>query len=115
MKEKLENIRKQAFLDIGKADSLDEIEKVKVLYLGRKGELNSIRRGVKDLSPEEKPFIGNLANTVSSEIEKNIKEKHDLLYKANISQKLELEKLDISLPGTFNPYGNLHPLDFHHK
>lgn len=110
MKEKLENIKTQAFSDIEKAGNLEEIENIKIQYLGRKGELSSIRRGVKDLSPEEKPLIGNLANTVSSEIEIKIQEKYDLFYKESIAQKLETEKIDITLPGVFKPYGNIHPL-----
>ena len=57
MREKLENIKNSALAQIDSADTLEEIENIKVQYLGRKGELNAIRRGVKDLSPEEKPSV----------------------------------------------------------
>ena len=110
MKEKLEELRNQALLKVEKAESLEEIENIKVEYLGRKGELNTIRRGVKDLSPEEKPVIGNLANTVSNEIEKKIEEKYGIFHGKAISEKLEAERIDITLPGVDRPYGNQHIL-----
>ena len=71
MKEKLEKIKDQALSDIEKAKNLEEIENLKIQYLGRKGELTTIRRGIKDLTPEEKPLIGNLANTVRLNRKKN--------------------------------------------
>ena len=111
MKEKLENLHKAAMIDIEKAQNIEEIENIKINYLGRKGELNTIRRGIKDLSTEEKPVIGDLANKIASEIEKKIEEKYDILYKNAISQKLESEKIDITLPGVAKPYGKQHPLN----
>ncbi|MFH0702264.1 MAG: phenylalanine--tRNA ligase subunit alpha [bacterium] len=110
MKETLENIKIQALKQINEAKTLEDIENIKIYYLGRKGELNTIRRGIKDLSPEEKPITGNLANNIADIIEKELKEKQEALYKKSISEKLETEKLDITLPGIFRAYGNQHPL-----
>ncbi|OGI00800.1 MAG: phenylalanine--tRNA ligase subunit alpha [Candidatus Melainabacteria bacterium GWF2_32_7] len=110
MKEKLEEIRNLALKQIDETENLEEIENIKVKYLGRKGELNTIRRGIKDLSPEEKPVIGELANTVAYEIENKLENKREGLYKQAISQKLEAEKIDVTLPGIYKPYGKQHPL-----
>ncbi|OGI22857.1 MAG: phenylalanine--tRNA ligase subunit alpha [Candidatus Melainabacteria bacterium RIFOXYA12_FULL_32_12] len=110
MKEKLEEIRNLALKQIDETENLEEIENIKVKYLGRKGELNTIRRGIKDLSPEEKPVIGELANTVAYEIENKLENKGEGLYKQAIAQKLEAEKIDVTLPGIYKPYGKQHPL-----
>jgi len=112
MKDRLEEIKNQATAEINDAKTLEEIENIKVKFLGRKGELNTIRRGIKDLSPEEKPVIGDLANKVAGEIEIKINEKHQKLYKIEISEKLESEKIDITLSGVSRPYGTQHPLTF---
>ena len=110
MKEKLEEIRDLAVIEAEKADNLEELENIKVKYLGRKGELNTIRRGIKDLSPEDKPIIGDLANKIADEIEKKIDAKYQLLYIEAISKKLEAEKIDVTLPGVSVPHGKQHPL-----
>ncbi|MDD3013611.1 MAG: phenylalanine--tRNA ligase subunit alpha [Candidatus Gastranaerophilales bacterium] len=110
MKNRLKEIKNQAIIEINDAKTLEEIENIKVKFLGRKGELNTIRRGIKDLSPEEKPVIGDLANKIAGEIETKINEKHQALYKAEISEKLQSEKIDITLSGASKPFGTQHPL-----
>lgn len=110
MKEKLEQIKNLALEEAAKAQTLDEIENIKIKYLGRKGELNTIRRGIKDLSAEEKPVIGDLANKIANEIEEKIEEKHQTLYRAAINQKLGAERIDITLTGIYKPYGKQHPI-----
>ena len=110
MKEKLQEIRNIALQEIDQAQKLEEIENIKVKYLGRKGELNTIRRGIKDLSAEEKPAIGELANQIANEIESKLESKYETLHKHAISQKLEVEKIDVTLPGIYKPYGKQHPL-----
>ncbi len=110
MKEKLEQLKTQALKEINIASDLNELNEIKIKYLSRKGELNTIRRSVKDLSPEEKPLIGDMANKTAEEIEKNIDSKYKILYGESISKKLEAEKIDITLPGDYVPYGKQHPL-----
>lgn len=111
MKTKLEEIKNQAAEEIKNAGSLEEIENIKIKFLGRKGELNTIRRGIKDLSPEEKPVIGDLANKIAEIIELKINEKYQKYHTIQISQKLEAEKIDITLPGTGKRLGTRHPLN----
>ena len=69
MKEKLETIRNQAKKRIEEIKDLQALNELKVKILGKKGELTEILRGMKDLSPEERPIIGSLVNTVRDEIE----------------------------------------------
>ena len=69
MKEKLELILKDATKEINNAKSLQDLDNVKLNYLSRKGELNSIKKNLKDLSDEDKRIIGALANKVSNQLE----------------------------------------------
>ncbi|OGI00098.1 MAG: phenylalanine--tRNA ligase subunit alpha [Candidatus Melainabacteria bacterium GWF2_37_15] len=110
MKAKLEQLKNQALEEINNAADLKELQEIRIKYLSRKGELNTIRRGVKDLSPEERPIIGEIANKTAEEIENSLEQKHEILYKQNLSEKLESEKIDVTLPGDFIPYGKQHPL-----
>ena len=79
MKEKLETIRNQAKKRIEEIKDLQALNELKVKILGKKGELTEILRGMKDLSPEERPIIGSLVNTVRDEIEGTIKSAEELL------------------------------------
>ena len=110
MKTKLEQLKNQALEEINNASDLKELQEIRIKYLSRKGELNTIRRGVKDLSPEERPIIGEIANTTAEEIETSLDQKHEILYRQSLSEKLESEKIDVTLPGDYIPYGKQHPL-----
>lgn len=110
MKNKLLDMQSQASKEIEAANNLDDIENIKLKYLSRKGELNTIKRGLKDLSAEEKPVIGALANEVADNIENVIKQKYQEIYQKELNKKLEAEKIDITLPGAYVPYGKQHPL-----
>ena len=111
MKEKLENIKVLALKEIQKAETLDDIEQIRTKFLSRKGELNTIKKGLKDLSDDERPLIGSLANNIAEEIEKDIQKKHEVLYQQAINEKLEAERIDITLPGKNIPMGKIHPLN----
>ena len=110
MKEKLELILKNATQEINNAKLLQDLENVKLNYLSRKGELNSIKKNLKDLSDEEKRIIGSLANKVSNELEELIASKSEELYKVELNQKLNKERIDITLPSDVRPQGKVHPL-----
>ncbi len=110
MKEKLELILKNGLLEINNAESVQNLEDVKIKYLSRKGELNSIKKNLKDLSDEDKRIIGAFANNVSEELEKNIAKKGEELYKTELNKKLNDERIDITLPSDFRPQGKVHPL-----
>lgn len=110
MQTKLEQMKTQAIEEVNSASNLNELQEIKIKYLSRKGELNTIRRGIKDLSAEEKPVIGDLANKTAEEIETAIDQKHEVLYKQGLSEKLASEKIDVTMPGDYVPYGKQHPL-----
>ena len=110
MKEKLERILEDASAEINKALSIQDLENVKLNYLSRKGELNSIKKNLKDLSDEDKRIVGALANTVSNQLYELISKKNEELYRVELNRKLEKEKIDITLPSDFRPQGKVHPL-----
>lgn len=110
MKEKLENIKTLALKELETVYSLKDLEEIDIKFLGRKGELNEIKKNLKDLPNEQKPIIGGLANQIANQIQSIIKEKHEILYEKSINEKLEAEKIDITLPGNFIPQGKVHPL-----
>lgn len=110
MKEQLEKIFINAVSDIEKAISTDDIEEVKIKYLSRKGNLNSIKKNLKNLSDEEKRIIGSFANEITEKLENSIREKFDSIYRKELDEKLQKEKIDITLTGKFIPQGKVHPL-----
>jgi len=110
MKENLEKLGKQAIAEIDKAATLEALRETEVKYLGRKGELTIILRGIKDLSDEEKRTIGPMTNSLRIRLETKIKVRQSSLESAEIQKKLEGEFFDITAPGkTFN-VGHIHAL-----
>lgn len=110
MKSQLEKIYNDAATDIEKAKSTDDIEEIKLKYLSRKGELNSIKKNLKDLSDEEKRIVGAFANEVAEKLENSVNEKYEIIYRKELDEQLQKEKIDITLPGKFVPQGKVHPL-----
>ena len=110
MKTQLETIYKNASEDLEKAISISDIEEIRNKYLSRKGEFNEIKKGLKDLSNDDKRVIGSLANEITQKLETSLKSKYDEFYKKELNEKLEKEMLDVTLPGKFIPMGHIHPL-----
>ena len=74
MKEQLEKIKEEALQQISSAESLDTLNDIRVAYLGKKGELTSLLKSMKDVAPEERPVFGQLVNDTRAEIEKVMEE-----------------------------------------
>ena len=110
MQEKLKNIYELASADINKAKTTSDLDEIKLKYLSRKGEFNSIKKGLKDLSAEDKKIVGSLANEISVKLESAIKSKYTEFYLKELDIKLQTEKTDITLPGKMIPHGKAHPL-----
>lgn len=108
MKELLAKIRKEALERIEDANA--NLEELRVQYLGKKGELTALLRGMGALSPEERPKMGQLVNEVRESIETALSEKAAAMREKLLEKKLASEKLDVTLPGTSLPEGHLHPL-----
>jgi phenylalanyl-tRNA synthetase alpha chain len=111
MREKLELIKQNALEDLSKAENITDIENVRVKYLGKKGELTTILRGMGALSQEERPVVGKLANDVRVAIESYIENSVNEIKLKNKEAKLKSEVIDITMPGTKNLIGNRHPLE----
>lgn len=110
MKAQLEQILNNATADIENAQTSDDIENIKLKYLSRKGELNSIKKNLKDLSNEDKRIVGAFANEVAQKLECAVNEKFETIYRKELDVKLQKEKIDLTLPGKFTPQGRIHPL-----
>lgn len=110
MKTQLENIYTSATEEIQKASSINDIEEIRGKYLSRKGEFNEIKKGLKDLSDADKRVVGALANEITQKLESALKSKYDEFYKKELNEKLQKERLDVTLPGKFTPVGHIHPL-----
>lgn len=110
MKEQIEQIRNLAKEDILKATDLQTLDAARVKYLGKKGELTAVLRGMGALSPEERPVIGDLVNKVRDELEAFIRQREEEFEAIELNKKLESEKIDITLPGTKVKRGSKHPM-----
>ena len=111
MKEQIEKIKEVALLEIEKATNAKELDDARVKYLGKKGELTAILRGMGALSAEERPIIGSLVNVVKSEIEELISKKEKEYEEDELNKKLKEETIDITLPSTKIKRGSKHPLN----
>ena len=110
MKEQIEKIRQSALEEIKNANDEKVLNEARVKYLGKKGELTLILRGMGGLSPEERPVIGSLVNEVRDEIENLIEEREKEFKTAEIKRKLEHEKIDVTMPGKKINLGSVHPI-----
>lgn len=108
MKEKLSQIRAKALEQINEAHA--DLEQIKIKYLGKKGELTAVLRGMGSLSAEERPVIGQLANEIRAGIEEAINAKSKEMQAKALDKKLKSEKLDVTMPATPPAVGHVHPL-----
>ncbi|WP_157455559.1 phenylalanine--tRNA ligase subunit alpha [Carnobacterium maltaromaticum] len=110
LKAKIDALKEEALAKIKASENLDSLNQVRVAYLGKKGPLTEVLRGMKDLSAEERPKIGALANVVRDEITTILEEKKALLEMEKINQALAAETVDVTLPGNHVGVGQPHVL-----
>ena len=108
MRETLEKIRESALEQIQSAGA--SLEQIRIRYLGKKGELTAVLRGMGALSAEDRPKIGELANQVRADIEEAIAAKQRQKEALALEKRLKEERLDVTMPGTPVAAGHLHPL-----
>lgn len=107
----LDSLKETALADVEVADSLDALEALKVQYLGKKGQITGLMKGLSKLSPEERPKQGQAINTVKVAFLDKLNEKKSVLEEALLAQKLASESIDVTLPGrTEHTRGSLHPV-----
>ena len=110
MKELMQRLREASLKAITEAQDMDLLETLRVKYLGKKGELTAILRQMGQLSAQERPAMGQLANQLRSDIENAIEARKTELSAALLEKKLRDEALDVSLPGEKQSIGHKHPM-----
>lgn len=110
MKQRLEALKEEALQELDQTSSLAELNELRVKYLGKKGPLTEILRGMGALSAEERPVIGQVANDVRAAIEQVIEAKQSEYQRLETENRLRRETIDVTLPGRPRTEGAIHPL-----
>ncbi len=110
LKEQLEKIASEAIVSFGNANSPEELEGLRINYLGKKGALTQILRGMGQLSADERPLIGKYANEIKGNLEAALENRFAELKEAMQELQLKKEIIDITLPGINFFQGRKHPL-----
>lgn len=106
----LTTLRQDAQRAIADATTLEQLEQLRIQYLGKKGSLSQVLGGMGRLDPAERPRIGSLANEVKDALQDSLEAKKTALQRAEIEAQLEAETLDVTMPGVYIPQGRSHPL-----
>ena len=110
MQERLQELQAEALQKVADASNLKELNDIRVAYLGKKGPITEVLRGMGKLSAEERPKMGALVNVVRETITTKIEEKQAVLEAEAVNAQLAAEKIDITLPARPVNKGNHHPL-----
>ena len=110
MKEQLEKLQKDALGALQQAQDLKALQDVRVSILGKKGALTEVMKGMRELSPEQRPVVGNLVNRLKAEFESSFDARQRELQQQVIAEKLARENIDVTLPGRSSYSGSLHPV-----
>lgn len=106
----LQTLQQDGQAAIAATDTLEQLEQLRVKYLGKKGELSQILGSMGKLDATERPRIGSLANEVKTCLQTALEERRTALQAAQIQAQLEAETLDVTMPGVYRPLGRTHPL-----
>jgi phenylalanyl-tRNA synthetase alpha chain len=107
----LQTLQQEAQSAIASTNELDSLEQLRIHYLGKKGQLSLILKGMGKLSAEDRPRIGALANQVKDALQAQLDSQRQALQTAQIEAQLTAETLDVTMPGVSRPLGRLHPLN----
>ena len=107
----LTQLQQEAVAAITTTENIDSLEQLRIKYLGKKGQLSQILRGMGKLSPEERPQVGALANEVKEAIQGKLDGQKTTLQQAQIAAQIEAETIDVTMPGVSRPLGKVHPLN----
>ena len=110
MKEQLSNIRNEALAAIDGAASAQELDEVRVKYLGKKGALTALLKQMGTLSPEERPAMGALANEVREALSEALARRQKALEEEALDARLKAEAVDVTIPGAPVRLGHQHPM-----
>lgn len=106
----LDKILDEAKNAISQANDLIALDQIRVQYLGKKGQLTEILKNLSQLSPEDRPKMGQAVNVAKRSCQEMLNAKLEELKAAELNQKLASEKLDVTLPGRGRNLGSIHPV-----
>ncbi len=110
MKEKLEALLRKAMIELDEGSSEESLQEIRVRYLGKKGALTALMKSLGDIPAAERPLIGQVANNVKDQIEEKFKAKLAIIRDEKKAEKLQKERIDITLPGRCRQIGTKHPI-----
>ncbi len=110
MKEKLETLLQDGLTELRGVTTEESLHELRVKYLGKKGLLTSVMKGLGSLSSEERPVVGQMANVVKAQLEERVDGVLQEIRQKNKVEKLQSERLDVTLPGRRRPLGTKHPI-----
>ncbi len=110
LESQLNSLQDKAQRAIAQAGTLDDLEHIRIQYLGKKGQLSAVLGGMGKLEAGDRPRIGALANQVKTSLQTDLESRRTALETAAIEAKLAAERLDVTMPGVYHPQGKLHPL-----
>ena len=109
MKEQLEKIKEEAMKQIESSEALDKLNEIRVAYLGKKGELTSVLKGMKNVAPEDRPKVGQMVNEAREMIEAKLEETRQALARKARDAQMKAEVIDVTLPARKANVGHRHP------
>ncbi|MCF6178780.1 MAG: phenylalanine--tRNA ligase subunit alpha, partial [Geopsychrobacter sp.] len=110
MKDRLQNLEKDALAAIASAETTAALQDIRVAYLGKKGAVTDIMKGMRDLSAEQRPVIGALVNSMKANLESAFSDHGAVLQKSAVAERIASEKIDVTLPGRQSFSGSKHPV-----
>lgn len=115
LKSKLEDLQKEALAALDKASNSKELNDLRVKYLGDKSLITAARKGMRDVSNEEKPILGKLINEVQNAVQDKLTAALNAISEKELNEKLAKEKIDVTMPSATMPLGHIHPITKVHE
>lgn len=109
MREQLEKIKADALAKIEASDALEKLNEIRVAYLGKKGELTSVLKSMKNVAPEDRPKVGQMVNDARALIEEKLEATRQELARKAREEQMKREVIDVTLPAKKNKVGHSHP------
>lgn len=109
MREKLAKIMEDAMAQIEESGQLDKLNDIRVSFLGKKGELTSVLKSMKDVAPEDRPKVGQMVNEARQKIESRLEERKAAFEQKMLEERIKCETIDVTLPGKRAVIGHRHP------
>ncbi|WP_288831918.1 phenylalanine--tRNA ligase subunit alpha [uncultured Megasphaera sp.] len=115
MQTNMENLKAEVKKQLAACKKIQDVQDIRVKYLGKKGEITGLMKNMKNLSPEERPAFGQLVNAIRTEVEQWIEARREEVKAQELAQRLQAETIDITLPGRISAIGHEHPLHITRK